>query len=82
MPIFEYRCEDCNKITEFLEGVGQGMVEKKCEHCGSWKLTRIFSKSYVSVSGNVIGSQNSRTCCGRTERCDTPPCSVNGTCVR
>lgn len=34
MPIFEYRCKSCGKVSEFLEGVGQGKVEKVCKHCG------------------------------------------------
>ena len=82
MPIYEYRCKDCGKVSEFLEGVGEGKVEKVCKHCKSEKLSKIFSRSNVSIGVNMVGSQGGTTCCGRTERCDTPPCSDGGACIR
>jgi len=30
----------------------------------------------------MIGSQDGLTCCGRTERCEKPPCSDDGSCKR
>ncbi|MFC1658800.1 FmdB family zinc ribbon protein [Candidatus Omnitrophota bacterium] len=33
MPIYEYQCKDCGKISEFLEGVGKDKIEKVCRHC-------------------------------------------------
>ena len=82
MPIYEYKCKDCGKISEFLVGVGQDKLEIKCSHCGGAKLDRIISGSFISTSGNIIGSQGGKTCCGRTERCDTPPCSDGSICKR
>ena len=82
MPIYEYKCNTCSKISEFLEGVGQERIEKLCKHCGAKNLSKIFSKSFVSTSGHIIGSQGGTTCCGRTERCEKPPCSDDGTCKR
>ncbi len=82
MPIYEYQCKSCGKISEFLVGVTQGKAEIKCKHCGSRELNKIFSKSFISTGGNLIGSQGGQTCCGRTERCDTPPCSDGGICNR
>ena len=82
MPIYEYRCKDCGNVSEFLEGVGRGEAEKVCKHCGSQELTKIFSTSYVSSSSHFIGSQGGKTCCGRDERCDIPPCSDEGVCKR
>ena len=82
MPIYEYRCKNCGKISEFLEAVGEGRVERVCEHCGSGELTKIISVSNVSSSGHSIDSQGSKTCCGRDEPCETPPCSDDGICKR
>ncbi len=82
MPIYEYKCNNCGKVSEFLEGVGKEKLEKVCKHCGSKKLSKIFSKSFVSTSGHFIGAQGGTTCCGRTERCEKPPCSDDGTCKR
>ena len=82
MPIYEYRCEECSRIGEFLVGVGQEKIEIKCRYCGSKSLYKIFSKSNISTKGHLISSQNGKTCCGREERCDTPPCSDDGICKR
>lgn len=82
MPIYEYKCKDCGKVTEFLVGVGKDTPEIKCSFCNSKKLDKIFSQSFISTSGNIIGSQGGKTCCGRIERCDRPPCSDDGTCKR
>jgi len=82
MPVYEYKCKDCGKVSEFLVGVGQGKMEIKCSFCGSKKLEKIFSQSFISTAGSIIGSGGGKTCCGRTERCDTPPCSSDGICKR
>ena len=82
MPIYEYRCQDCGKINEFLLGVNEDKIEIKCKKCGSMRLDKVFSKSHVSTGGHFIGSQGGTTCCGRTERCDKPPCSDDGVCKR
>jgi len=82
MPIYEYRCKDCGQISEFLEGVGEERVEKVCKYCKSKELSKIFSRSNVSMGGHIIGSQGGTTCCGRTERCEKPPCSDDGVCKR
>jgi len=82
MPIYEYKCRDCGKISEFLVGVTKDAVEIKCSFCNSKNLDKIFSQSCVSTSGHMIGSQSGKTCCGREERCDTPPCLEGGVCRR
>ncbi|OPX17602.1 hypothetical protein BXT86_05650 [candidate division WOR-3 bacterium 4484_100] len=80
MPIYEYRCEDCGKITEIFFKSANDNQTITCSYCGSDRLTKI-----VSAPGAVImgGSRTKgRTCCGRTEPCDTPPCSEGGVCQR
>ncbi len=42
MPIFEYRCNDCGHVTEFLEMPGAD-GEHTCEECGSEKTEKAFS---------------------------------------
>jgi putative FmdB family regulatory protein len=42
VPIYEYKCDDCGKITELLESSGN-KGERKCGHCGSGKLKKQFS---------------------------------------
>ncbi len=71
MPIYEYKCKDCNKITELFLKSKDDKETPVCKHCGSKKLTK-----QISAPGAVImGSSHPKgtACCGRTERCDTPP---------
>lgn len=82
MPIYEYRCAKCDKVSEFLVGVGQEKTEIKCKYCGSEDVHRIISATFVASGKNIIGSQHGKTCCGREERCEQPPCSDDGSCKR
>lgn len=77
MPVYDYKCEDCGKVSEvFLRSLGEPV---KCPSCGSENLERIFSASYlIKTESPAPGT----TCCGRTERCDTPPCSTGEVCRR
>jgi putative FmdB family regulatory protein len=77
MPIFEYRCLDCNTKFEALVR-GDGTVA--CPNCGSTSLDKLVSVPFL-LSGETARPAG-RTCCGRDERCDSPPCSEEGTCVR
>ena len=45
MPIYEYRCTDCNRITNvFVRSVSADIPEVRCDHCGSLKVERAISK--------------------------------------
>jgi putative FmdB family regulatory protein len=78
MPIYEYKCLDCGKVSEiFLRSPNSEGA--KCPICGSENLERLLSASYaIRMNATMPG----RTCCGRTERCETPPCSTEGICQR
>jgi len=75
MPIYEYRCRSCDATFEVLV---RGSNAVTCPHCGSASLDKLISAPFV-LSGQTA-RQAGRTCCGREERCDTPPCSVGETC--
>jgi len=47
MPIYEYRCEDCGKISEFLLIKTEETVIPQCKRCKSKKMSRILSKVRV-----------------------------------
>ncbi len=47
MPIYEYRCEACNKRTSVFVRSISSPVRAACEHCGSKKLTRLISRVAV-----------------------------------
>ncbi|MBN1106516.1 MAG: zinc ribbon domain-containing protein [Deltaproteobacteria bacterium] len=79
MPIYEYRCEACGAVTEYLVGVGKDETVR-CSACGGSEMSRVLSVS--SFTTNPSGRMPGRTCCGREERCSTPPCSGGGACRR
>ncbi len=54
MPIYEYRCEDCGKISEFLLIRIEKAFVPQCKRCKSKKMSRVLSKV------RVIRSEESR----------------------
>ena len=54
MPIYEYRCEDCGKISEFLLIRTDEVFIPQCKRCKSKKMSRVLSKV------RVIHSEESR----------------------
>jgi putative FmdB family regulatory protein len=78
MPIYEYKCQECGRISEiFLRSLNSQDIQ--CPACGSYKLDRLLSASYALKTD---ASTHGTTCCGKTERCQTPPCSSADTCRR
>lgn len=65
MPIYEYKCGKCGRISEFLESSGRP-ADKKCVHCGSDKLEKQFSTFAAGV-----GKGTSKRCYGCSD--DTCP---------
>ena len=51
MPIYEYKCDQCGKVGEFLVGVTQEKSDIRCGACGSTKMQKVLSRSNVAVSG-------------------------------
>jgi putative FmdB family regulatory protein len=79
VPVFEYRCVRCGKVTEVFHRKLESNEDVICSHCGSDELEKL-----ISAPARVITSTSSgtTTCCGKTERCDAPPCEVDGSCRR
>jgi putative FmdB family regulatory protein len=44
MPIYEFRCADCNKITNHFTRKIDTEVKAKCDHCGGERTSRMMSK--------------------------------------
>jgi len=80
MPIYEYECAKCGRISEFFEGMAQDQSVRRCDSCGSEDLRKILSRGVQSRIGHIMGSQSGKTCCGREERCDTAPCAQGTAC--
>ena len=54
MPIYEYRCEDCGRISEFLLMRSDEVFTPQCKRCKSKKMSRVLSKV------RVVRSEESR----------------------
>lgn len=80
MPIYEYKCENCGKVIEIFHQAPSQESLPACPDCGSTKLTKLLSTPGMVKVGD--GSIPGTTCCGRTERCDKPPCSDDDVCRR
>ena len=88
MPTYEYQCKDCGYKFEKFQKMSDEPI-KKCPKCsGSLKrligagMGIIFKGSgfYATDYGKAMPSGG--TCCGKTERCEKPPCSDDGVCKR
>jgi putative FmdB family regulatory protein len=74
MPIFEYKCNKCGHVTEFLEKTGAAQ-KHSCEKCSSSDLQK-------QLSGFAVGqSKSANQIC---ESCQDGPCPSSicsgGTC--
>jgi putative FmdB family regulatory protein len=76
MPIYEYKCKNCGEISEFLIHGHEGEQKLTCSSCGSVDLEKKLSVPAMVRTEHSSGG----TCCGRENRCDTPPCSSGGRC--
>ena len=79
MPIYEYKCKSCGEIGEFLISSSKNEGEISCKNCGSSELDKVMSVAAFSMGEKRAPG---RTCCGREERCETPPCSTDSVCRR
>lgn len=50
MPIYEYRCKKCNKISSFLLLRTTEEIDPQCKHCGSKDLAKVISRVAVLKS--------------------------------
>lgn len=51
MPLFEYRCEKCQRKFALLVGVTAEKAKQECPHCGGRKLTKLISRPARIVKG-------------------------------
>ncbi|MCP4984641.1 MAG: zinc ribbon domain-containing protein, partial [Colwellia sp.] len=43
MPVYEYECLDCKKVSSLLQKVGTKEEDTICPECGSKKVNKILS---------------------------------------
>lgn len=64
MPVYEYECSDCERVTEALRPIRDADEPIDCEHCGGRRTHRAHS---VFAAGASSGSDQSLPMagCGR-----------------
>ena len=50
MPIYEYRCRDCRRVSSFIILRVSEPFTPVCRHCGSANLERLLSRVNVRLS--------------------------------
>jgi len=68
MPIYTYRCKDCENSFDFLVGVTSDQAELKCDKCGSRNIEKTLGAFSVRMgaspfSGGAGGSCSTGGCC-------------------
>lgn len=73
MPIYEYRCQECGSLSEFLVSrMGGTPTDLKCNQCGSDKMSKALSTIAVHQAAGASPCQSGhcpvppaqRGCCG------------------
>ena len=67
MPIYEYRCQACQKRTSVFVRSMSATVTPRCEHCGGRELSRLISRVAVGRSSSSDGELDERMFAGVDE---------------
>ncbi len=54
MPIYEYTCADCGRLTSVFLKSMSAAEEPACSHCGGRKLSRALSRFAYHKSGQRV----------------------------
>jgi len=57
MPVYEYQCESCNRVTEALRRMAEADDAIVCEHCGAENTKRkhsVFAAASESAKGTPL----------------------------
>lgn len=74
MPIYEYACEKCGKVTEKLVQISADSGETECPECGG-KALKIMSASAFHLKGGGWYSQGYSSDAGScSAKSDSPAC--------
>lgn len=77
MPLYEYVCEECGKVLELLQPMGQSQAGQNCPSCGGVKLVKKISAANIGRESHH-GHSGAGLCCGRSER--PASCGPGGCC--
>lgn len=69
MPLYEYRCPDCDTTFEERRGFAQADDPLNCPECDSPKVKRLLSRVMISLSrgnGSAAAGASKCTACVRS----------------
>lgn len=69
MPLYDYRCEACGKVTEIRHGFNDTNAEP-CPHCGG-ALARVFNPAPIIFNGSGFYKTDSRPAEKKSESSST-----------
>jgi len=67
MPLYDYKCSACHKVTEVRHGFGESFTSP-CPGCGG-KLDRVFNPAPIVFKGSGFYVTDSR---GKSAKSDAP----------
>lgn len=76
MPIYEFKCMDCDQYLEILVMKKEDEVELVCSHCGSGNLERILSTTSHTMTGGGAGKAGSGEASAQTRTCSSGSCTT------
>lgn len=76
MPIFEFKCLDCDQYMEFLVMNKQEEMEMACSGCGSGNLERILSTTSHTVTGGGSSQPAGSNTSTQTRTCSSGSCTT------
>jgi len=79
MPLYDYHCEDCGRVSELLISVSSGRPQ--CSFCDSPNLKKLVS-AHSSLSGmpqNRLPGAGDTGCCGSQPH-QAAACEGPGSC--
>ncbi len=59
MPLFEYRCAACSRVTELLVRSAAAPGKPRCEHCGSRRMSRELSRVRRGRTDSDVAAESS-----------------------
>lgn len=66
MPIFEYRCRNCQKTFEILQLPGRNGNSAECPECGGTDLEKLISAPFLPSSVGKPANEEPASCCGNS----------------
>jgi putative FmdB family regulatory protein len=62
MPLYEYRCKDCDRVFEKLVPLSSAAASQECPECGGEDARRLLSMFASQSSGGMMTGGSSGGC--------------------